>query len=575
MVFRNRRKRLRISQPTSEEDSPEEVGEFAADHSSDSDFEKPSVQSNSHYLEPKTSSVRIRNRNDIRETQLWVERYASVPVQSGPATSSKKTKEISSWVSNALNGGSSRLLVLAGPPGCGKSSAVRLSARALRCKITEWHAPLTGARNISLTLLEDFRSFFVGGRYDGLRMDNEDADEDSFSFEHKLLLVEDLPLSASDILQKRVMLQEIFSNAAKHARHPTVVVISDSEKGIAKSGRLLLGSELLESPCVATIKVPAITNTMMRRRLRDVLAAEGLSVAKDKLEGMVSSASGDIRAALNGLQFCVSHGRQGLSITGNSEEYPIRRRNSKRRKSNPLLSVSVLGAVGQDITLGTYHAVAKILNNKRSEAGLSSYIAEDVLDDARADPQSFLAFLHHNYPEFFGDMDDVVGALDCLSDSDCLLRWRQDDLARTGLGDCAASVVTRGFLHHNSHPIRTGWRPIRGPESYAVLKEGREHSEEAQRRFSGLFSPCVYTRSMLCEEVPIAELITQSTIKQWGVLREGTVPLRVRIADAAEVAMVDFEAAQARGTNAVLPEANAAVGLPRQENIEEIEDWDD
>lgn len=572
MIFKNRRKRLRISQATSEEDSPDEVGEFEKDESSDSDFQPPKVRSLSQDLVPKTNAIRIGSREEIRETQLWVERYGAVTAQNGPATSAKKTKEISSWVSNALNGGLSRLLILAGPPGCGKSSAVRLAAKEMRCKVVDWQAPTTGPRSISLTLLEDFRSFFVGGRYAGLQMEGEDADEESLSVEHKLLLIEDLPLNAADILQKRTMLQEIFAVAAKHARHPTVVVISDCEKGIAKTARLLLGSDMLESPYVATIKVPAITNAMMRRRLRDVLAAEGLSVSQAKLDEMVSAASGDIRAALNGLQFCTSDGMHG-SISGRCQGSPVR----KRSRNDSRHKVSILSAIGQDITLGTYHAVAKILNNKRDETGLSSYIAEDVLDDARADPQSFLAFLHQNYPMFFGDMDDVVDALGCLSDSDCLLRWRQDDLARTGLGDCAASVVTRGFLHHNTQPIRTGWRPIRGPESYAILKEGREHAEEAQRRFSGLFAPGVYTRSTLCESVPFAEQMTLSTIKQWGIPRDGSGTPNVPIADAAEVAMVDLEVAQSLFANPVLPylSAKAAEYPSREENTEEIEDWDD
>lgn len=574
MVFKNRRKRLRVS--LSEDESAEDVGEFNADDSEDSDFASFQVSSLSQDVILPSERVSVRQNAQSGSAQAWVEKYSSMSLQGGLATSGKKTKEIANWLKGALNGCSPRLLILSGPPGCGKSTAVRAAAKMVECPVSSWQAPATGVRNISMTLIDDFRSFFVGGRYPTLRDEDNAADEGD-SCRNKILLVEDFPVCVTDIAQKRSMVQKIFSDAALFAPHPTVVIISDSEKGVARTAKFMFGAELLESPSVALIRVPKVTETMMKKRLRDVLQREGLSFSQDKLNGAVSLARGDIRAALNALQFCSSAERNPHASVGPSQRYAENSKRSKRMRRGEHRSFAVLNTVGQDASLGMYHAVSKILNNKRNEEGFSKYVAEDILEDARADPSSFLEFLHHNYPDFFGDIDDVVNALGCLSQADCLLPWRQDDMSRTGLWDCAASLATRGFLFHNLNPIRTGWRPIRGPESYGILKEGREHVSSAQRQFSGVLAPTVYTRSTLCETVPFCEQITQSTIKEWGIPSHDPAVRGTGITDAADIAMADMEMAEEKNIK-VEPQLKPKNGMEvirGDEDMDPIIDWDD
>lgn len=574
MVFKNRRKRLRVS--LSEDESAEDVGEFEADDSGDSDFESLEISSLSQDVMLPSRRIDVRQNAHSGGSHAWVAKYSSVSLQGGLATSGRKTNEITTWLKGALNGSSPRLVVLSGPPGCGKSSAVRAAAKTVNCSVASWQAPATGIRNISMTLIDDFRSFFVGGRYPTLQ-DKDNATGEGDSGGNKILLVEDFPICVTDIAQKRIMVQKIFSDAALFARHPTVVVISDSEKGVARTAKFMLGAELLESPSVALIRVPKVTETMMKKRLREVLQREGLSFSQDKLNGAVSLARGDVRAALNALQFCSGSERNPQACMGPSQGHAENSKRSKRMRRGERTSLAVLNTVGQDATLGMYHAVSKILNNKRNEEGVSKYVAEDILEDARADPSSFLEFLHHNYPDFFGDIDDVVNALDCLSQADCLLPWRQDDMSRTGLWDCAASLATRGFLFHNLKPIRTGWRPIRGPESYGILKEGRELVHSAQRQFCGVLAPTVYTRATLCETVPFCEQITQSTIKEWGISSHDRAVRCTVITDAADIAMADMEMAEEKNVNdrPRLKPKNRMDVIRGDEDMDPILDWDD
>lgn len=569
MVFKNRRKRLRVS--TSEDEASEEVGEFGAENSQDSDFEAfPSCTPSQHESVP-IREISIGQSSSQDGCQSLVDKYSSVSCQHGLAVSARKAAEIRKWMSEALMGSCPRLLILSGPPGCGKSSAIETIAEEMQCPVFSWQAPAVGGRNVSLTLLDDFRSFLVGNRYPTLLSDDTALRQAN----RKVLMVEDIPICATDIAQKRAMLQKVFGDLAVFAQHPTVVIISDSDKGVARTAKFMFGRDLLESSSVVTIRVPPVTDAMMKRRLIGVMREERISHRQDELNRAIALAHGDIRAALNALQFCWNAYGTHPPVPGHFSRTNIKLASGRRRNEGTRYDSSILSALGQDMMLGMYHAVSKILNNKRDANGISKYNAEDLLEDARAEPVSVLEFLHHNYLEFFGDIEDVVDALDCLSHADCLLPWRQDHLSRTGLWDCAASVATRGFLFHNLHPVQSGWRPIRGPESYEIAKEGRDHVSNARYEFSSILAPAIYTQSTLCETVPLGEQITKSRIKAWGSMTE-TLHTPNVAANCADLVTGEMRSAKTEiGTHAGLISKLEIITDPSKAlDVDPIVEWD-
>lgn len=573
MVHRNRRKRLKVSSQFTD-DSSDDVAEFDDHcHSSDSDFHTSVAKEN-----PKNDPPALPFSHGLSQT--WSAKYALITNQTRLVTSTRKSKEVSTWLRGALLHSRPRMLILMGPPGSGKTSTLKAAAMELRCAVATWQAPATGQRSITMTLLDDFQSFFIGTRYCPLHCEKDEDGAEGAEKGHKLLLIDDLPVTTSDSVQKRERLQRIFSDASRFAPYPTVLIVSDSEKAIARTISSVLGYTFLSSPKIETIKVPAVTEATMIRTLRGVLRKEGISVSRHQLDGTIAASNGDVRAALNTLQFCVGKGSKKEVQLGDSQINVPRDRKRKRvRSSIPATKQSfrALPKVAQDATLGTYHAVSKILNNKRREDGGSMYVAEEILEDAKADPPSFLAFLHHNYPAYFGDINDVVPALNCLCDADCLLPWIQDDLQRTLLGECAASVATRGFLIHNSNPIRTGWRPVKGPESYAVAKEGKERAAIAQRQFSKVLSPAVFTTTTMCEIVPFAEKITGTKLREWSLTGTDSGCATAPAVDCAGMEMVDMVVCDggkvhcANSSSRILDEESG----DQDEYMEEIEEWDD
>lgn len=587
MVDRGRRrrlrKRLRVSPQFSDQEDPaEQVAHSDAIQSSDSDFTlnheiETNASQEARIIAKSASAVHAYNQSN---TRTWVDKYSDISYQTGLVTSTRKSKEISEWLQAALQLSRPRMLILAGPPGCGKTSALRVAARQLHCSVAIWHAPTTAQRYITMSLLEDFESFIIGHRYQTLQLEQDETDNAADSSRRKLVLVKDLPISAGDSLEKRTTVQNLLYDASRFAQCPIVIVISDSEKGVARTARFLLGAQLLSSPLTETIRVPAVSQTMMRRRIGEILRKEGITAQSERLDSMIVSSMGDIRVTLNALQFSLTQGRDFTSNMRHRQDRAAGRRHRKRMRSasTPKKPLTTLSLAGQDASLGMYHAVSKVLNNKRGKDGSSKYVPEDIIEHTRADPSSFLAFLHHNYPSFFGNINDVVPALRSLCDADCLLPWMQDDLARTNLGDCAASVATRSFLIHNRNAIRSGWRPIRGPESYTVAQKGKEHGADVFRRLSHVLSPAVPTTALTSEVAPFAGCITGVSLRSFGRTADCADSDGSDGANAADLAMDDVEETIHDMTLSptVVPLPSSAQGnYSRDEEMEEIEDWFD
>lgn len=586
MVVKRRRKRLRVSSQTTEESQDdvegvrqvdgqqqvEEVHEFGEDDSSDS-----SVQLIENVDEPSPPLPKTAAQADEEPgepTATWVERYSHAQNQTGLAVSTKKFKEIQNWLRQALDYSAPRLLLLSGPPGCGKSSAVRAACKELNCDVSSWMAPVTGSYAVSMRLLDDFQAFVTGVRYASLPCDSDDdIRSDKAPSSRRLLLIEDLPIHITQFKHHRDTLRNIFSSAARIAPHPTVIILSDTEKTISRLTKYMLEPEMLATSLVVSIKVQPVTDVMMKKRLTEVVSMEGLSISRSVLDAVILSSHGDIRSALNSLQFS----SVATIIDASSKHVRIRQKSGKKRPRRNQKQASALPEIKQDATLSTYHAISKILNNKPGEGGRSRYITEDLLEESRADPVSFISFLHHNYPSFFGDVNDVVPTLSCLSDADMLLQWQQDESIRVDLGNCAASFVTRGFLLFNLKPVRTGWRPIRGPESYEVARERRDFVEAAQTRLSSVLRPTTFSRSEFLETMPYAKQILQSRGKQVPMALNSRIPMRPSRSPLETLPGATMAFQNQNGFSVPVQDLNSISGgtslAPNE--VEDIEEWDE
>lgn len=517
-------------------------------------FSTPIIDANAQPVAKSKRRVRVRvhdHRTAPNSVSMPLgERARSLEVGM-LAMSAKKRRELGDWLDAAWANRAPRTLLLCGPPGCGKWVALCALLSERGHVTVQWEAPSRGTGvggGIMRRLVESLRTFLTCAQYNALPGISDSSGS-------RVVVLRDLPVSMADAPVWRSEMQEIIASYVKAAKTPSVLVLSDDAKGVARAMRLL-GHEVVHSAYVGVLRVPAPTEIATKRTLTRVAQAEQITVSQKAIATLARSSRGDIRAALNALHLSCARPNVGA------------KRVAKRARHS-----EVQPWVSKDGSVGTYHAVSKVLNNKRDENGCSKYDAEQVLEDAQAEPSAFLAFLHQNYADFFGCSIDASRALDTLCEADVLMAWHSDHLQRSCLTDCAASVATRAFLYHNQHAKRTGWRPIRGPESFEV------HAEKAKfvDRARGFLPTQLFGRASVLDNVAYAEKIRGVRVAAWNDAVAG--------GGDADIAMVDMEdhdrSAQqqlsdisGRSEPLVLTQ-EIAVEAPKEQVVDdEIEEWE-
>ncbi|XP_062828370.1 LOW QUALITY PROTEIN: cell cycle checkpoint protein RAD17 [Anolis carolinensis] len=482
------------------------------------------------------------------QIETWVDKYKP-QIQDELAVHKKKIEEVEAWLKSHIfqrqtkQGGS--ILLLTGPPGCGKSATVEILAKDLGVQVQEWTTP------ISLDFTKDdfhyalnheadfppyqsqtalFQEFlFRANKYPRLHMVGE-----SIGTERKLILVEDMP---NQLCRDPGSLHEILRSFVRTGKYPLVFIISDSFSG-ASNQRSLFPKEVQEELCISNISFNPVAPTMMMKVLSRITALEN-SKSREKndipdkgaLELICKGCSGDIRSAINSLQFSSlkEYSSENIIWSQRKENSTLKcdtlsKVKKKKKSGNPLEIQEIQAIGGKDASLFLFHALGKILYCKReptTEPGfpqlpphLSEYERnhllvepEDVIEKSHMPGDLFNLYLHQNYVDFFSDIDDVVRASEYLSTADFMCsNWD----ARPSLQAYSASVATRGVMHSNRARAFTqnkgmGFRPLHKPQWFLINKKYQENCLVAKSLFASFCSSplCLQT-----ELLPYLALLT-------------------------------------------------------------------
>lgn len=519
------------------------------------DFDKSSDDSDDFSNLPATAAKHARNvpgeyqhEPSLRGDGFTENRAANSEVAScqhrlspSPSTvlSAVTFKKIRIWLQKAFDTEERGLiLLLVGPSGSGKSAAVYSLAAVFQCEVLEWRAPppRDSSRSTTSSLLECLRSFFVGARYPSLVSSSSGREIGTFHKispnslrppkSRRLILVDDLPFVADFASRHSIVnVADLVSTCSLSAPYPTIFIFSETGV-LGGSMARMFGNSILQSPRVTVINVKPVTDAAMSRAISEALGSRKSDMPPNLIKELVQSCGGDIRAAMNVLRLCFDpelgfgnhlcssdlSGDLDLADTSmlpSDSSSKSMKRVRERNRDNSAGSISesssnfpkLISGVGQDVFLDTFHAVSKILNNKRTLDGISKNNPERVLQEAKADSATFISLLFQNYSKFFSVLTDSANAMNDLSECDAMLVWHQDESVRSLAADCAALTVTRSFLLNNTSPVQTGWRPIQGPNFFSekcavleYLQTGREHVATAAH-------PTVYSNRVLSAQI--------------------------------------------------------------------------
>ncbi|CAK6978301.1 cell cycle checkpoint protein RAD17 [Scomber scombrus] len=498
--------------------------------------ETDSSDSNSSYL-PKETAPRDQ---DVP----WVDRY--LPCSKAElAVHKKKIEEVENWIrvhTNTFKGG---ILLLTGPSGCGKTATVQVLCQELGLRVQEWTnptslEPYTSSQHewrmpgLSCTSqLDQFQEFLLrANKYNCLKM-VDDGDVTDI----KLILIEDFP---NQFYRQPGSLHDILRRFAKTNRCPLVFIVSDSLSG-DRSSRFLFPREILEELDINSISFNPVAPTTMMKVLTRISTLEagkscGRMCVADQavLEMLCSGSSGDIRSAINSLQFSslpdIPLEKQWWKVMKDrpvaSLGRDVSRTNQRKNKAKQAKEQEEGQAIGgKDASLFLFRALGKILHSKRENPegaegakgagvpGLPTHLVQHhreallvhpelVVERSHMSGETFNLYLHQNYLDFFSEVEDVDRASEYLSDADLLTA---DWMSRSTMGDYGSSVGTRGLLHSNSQQVAVGFRPLHKPNWLLVNKKYRENCLAAQCLFRSF---CLIPVSLQTELLPYLAKLT-------------------------------------------------------------------
>lgn len=174
----------------------------------------------------------------------------------------KKVGEVKAWLEACQSGSSgSKVLLLVGPPGAGKSTTVHVLCKPLNLQVSEWQTPVPtlweehvhhrGVGPGYSSKLDDFDAFLDKAEkfplvplvptLATLSLDPQTSNgaprQNKLSQQvpqGKVVLIDDMPLAAEG--DRRQRLCDSLEMLARSARFPTVVILSDGQAGQSGQG---------------------------------------------------------------------------------------------------------------------------------------------------------------------------------------------------------------------------------------------------------------------------------------------------------------------------------------------------
>ncbi|XP_034512209.1 cell cycle checkpoint protein RAD17 isoform X3 [Ailuropoda melanoleuca] len=424
----------------------------------------------------------------LSENEPWVDKYKP-ETQHELAVHKKKIEEVETWLKATVlerqpkQGGS--ILLITGPPGCGKTTTIKILSKEHGIQVQEWINPILPdfQKDDFKEILNPESSFRVfpyqsqiavfkefllrATKYNKLQMLGDDLRTDK-----RIILVEDLP---NQFYRDSHTLHEILRKYVHTGRCPLIFIISDSLSG-DNNQRLLFPKEIQEECAIANISFNPVAPTIMMKFLNRIVTMEankngGNIIVPDKssLDLLCQGCSGDIRSAINSLQFSSSKGA----------------------------SLSEVDSPRLPLHLSEYERDTLLVH------------PEEVVEMSHMPGELFNLYLHQNYIDFFVEVDDLVRASDFLSFADILSGdWNTRSLLR----QYSTSIATRGVIHSNkargfAHCQGGGssFRPLHKPQWFLINKKYRENCLAAKALFSDFCLPALCLQTQL---LPYLALLT-------------------------------------------------------------------
>ncbi|CAH0517779.1 unnamed protein product [Peronospora belbahrii] len=461
---------------------------------------------------------------------LWADVHTPMTVED-LCVNKKKVQEIVEWLQqNALLRSGvfqKRLLFLYGPPGSGKSTAVRCIAQHLQLVVKEWQDNSAAGRlNYDKMLRKEFWTPQVSGvddfsdfihrssTYAALpvatsrrvpsigrkrRLPNNEEElgyPQALSMSAgELILLESWPQPWSkDQSVYEEKLQQIYQrvlDSSSDCHYPVVCIYSDVQGSKIDLEHLSrkFSREVMHSPLTSVISINAVTAGQLKKYLSRVAAKENCAAQSADIQRIIDSSNGDIRHALNMLQLLNNRIVNKMSRLTPASKFGKKKHAFARVKVSSSTSSSA-----RDSFLSDFHVMGKLLHGKilQSKSDDESELKCDANDadydrilDASAMPlDRVLGLVHANSIAYFTQVEDLSDALDLMSSCEVMVANSYNSVSSSEAFKCLRNVVQAILLRciaiTNKNPAPKAFRPITRPRTYTAKQRIVSRREEME-----------------------------------------------------------------------------------------------
>ncbi|KAF9114762.1 Cell cycle checkpoint protein rad17 [Mortierella sp. AM989] len=438
-----------------------------------------------------------------QQEDQWAEKYAPTSMNE-VAVHPGKIGNVREWLQTYTDprnteqdtsGGA--ILVLSGPAGSGKTTVLRILAHEMGLNVVEWvnsvnenniiqRPSIPGEDSWKSTSIDEeyipvmraFQEFFSRAQRFNPLVTTRDSPQQNQSIgnpgltspggpsnngKRNIILIEDLPPTSA--FSSRKIFQDTiskFANTRSSLTSVLVIIISDvftkqstellfsntsENRDPAMTIRTLLPSSVLDRidsggrgcPRIKQIKFNPIAPTIMKKALRRLIDNEfknsnTYAPETAELEQLIEIHDGDIRAVINSLQF--------LCYIPTKKRKRYREAEARLEKDQQLLHGSEdIMTLGQDSSLGVFHAVTKVLYNRRDWSAPRVEFDKDVvkippqawsrqrpplrfnpekelIEKLPIEPDLYTLMLHQNYTRHMSTVHECQTAMEylCIAD---------------------------------------------------------------------------------------------------------------------------------------------------------------
>ncbi|KAJ4308746.1 RFC checkpoint protein Rad17 [Fusarium piperis] len=493
------------------------------------------------FLRPPKPEHLVAAAND--DQRPWSERFGPKNLEE-LAVHKKKVSDVKRWLEDVMAGRMrQRLLILKGAAGSGKTTTMRLLANDMGCELLEWRNP-TGSSGLGfVSTSAQFEEFLGrGGKFGALDTDipGPPMQKNSHGTQKKdskrIILIEEFPNTFSrsstaltsfrnTILRYLADNTPSLSTFAKHSRQepvtPMVMIISEtlltttSASADSFTAHRLLGPEILRHPGVGVIEFNAIAPTLLQKALELIVQKEARKSGRRKTPGPQVlkrlGEIGDIRNAASSLEFLCLKGDQQADW-GGKVAFTKQKKGVKGAIKLTHGEQESLELISQrEASLGIFHAVGKVVYNKRDDAAprddkvenLPNFLShhsrpkrsevsvDSLIDEIGTDTHTFISALHENYVlscestdpmDLSTPIDYVNECIEYLSQSDLLSPSR--DIFFGGRGgfsgrdsgshllrqdEMTFQVAVRGMLFALPNPVKRKTSYTKGTDAFKMF----------------------------------------------------------------------------------------------------------